>query len=99
MTLSRLLWAALIIVCCSLPSAAAELELPRPKAAATSKESVPANAARPGATVHNFGADDKTCVSWTDGCVNCTRGDNDQNHCSNIGPVCQPKAIRCVSRK
>ncbi len=85
---TKFLLAALIVVCCSLPSAAAELELPRP--------STPA---RPGATVHNFGAHDKTCVAWTDGCVNCTRGDNDQNQCSNIGPVCQPKAIRCVSRK
>jgi hypothetical protein len=37
------------------------------------------------------------CQRWTDDCVNCTRGANGEAPaCSNIGPVCQPKAIRCI---
>ena len=96
MTFSRFLSMAIIMACCSVPAGAAEIELPRPKAAPTSTESKPAN---PVATVYNYGKSDKTCVAWTDGCINCTRGDNEQNQCSNIGPVCQPGAVRCASRK
>lgn len=37
------------------------------------------------------------CLRWTDECVNCTRGTNGEAPtCSNIGPACQPKAIRCI---
>lgn len=37
------------------------------------------------------------CMSWTDACVNCTRGaDGKAPTCSNIGFACQPKAIRCI---
>ena len=39
------------------------------------------------------------CSRWTDGCVNCSReNNNDQPVCSNIGIACQPKAIACLSR-
>jgi hypothetical protein len=35
---------------------------------------------------------------WSDGCVNCSRDDkDDQPHCSNPGIACQPKAIACLS--
>jgi hypothetical protein len=38
------------------------------------------------------------CSRWTDECVNCTRGaEGDAAVCTNIGPACQPKAIRCIS--
>ena len=38
------------------------------------------------------------CGRWTDGCVNCSRDDKDEQPvCSNIGIACQPKAIRCLS--
>jgi hypothetical protein len=38
------------------------------------------------------------CASWTDECVNCTRGAPGRGPtCSNIGFACQPKAIRCLS--
>lgn len=38
------------------------------------------------------------CSRWTDECVNCTRGSGDEPpFCSNIGPACQPKPIRCVT--
>ena len=39
------------------------------------------------------------CSRWTDGCVNCSRENkDDQPVCSNIGIACQPKAIACLSR-
>lgn len=39
------------------------------------------------------------CSQWTDECVNCTRGaDSEAPACTNIGPSCQPKAIRCTRR-
>ena len=38
------------------------------------------------------------CGRWTDGCVNCSRDDkDDQPVCSNPGIACQPKAIACLS--
>jgi len=36
------------------------------------------------------------CRRWTDDCVNCVRDDNGTAMCSNIGPACQPRAIRCL---
>jgi hypothetical protein len=38
------------------------------------------------------------CSRWTDECVNCSRGaEDDAAVCSNIGFACQPKAIRCLN--
>ena len=38
------------------------------------------------------------CSRWTDGCVNCSRDDKDEQPvCSNIGIACQPRAISCLS--
>jgi hypothetical protein len=38
------------------------------------------------------------CSRWSDGCVNCSRDDkDDQPVCSNPGVACQPKAIACLS--
>lgn len=38
------------------------------------------------------------CYRWTDECVNCSRGaDDERSVCSNIGFACQPQAIRCLS--
>ena len=38
------------------------------------------------------------CSRWTDECVNCTRASGDElPFCSNIGPACQPRAIRCLA--
>lgn len=38
------------------------------------------------------------CGRWTDGCVNCSRGAEDEAPvCSNIGFACQPKRVRCLS--
>jgi hypothetical protein len=37
------------------------------------------------------------CSLWTDDCVNCSReGKDTPPVCSNIGVVCQPKAVRCL---
>jgi hypothetical protein len=38
------------------------------------------------------------CSRWTDGCVNCSRDDKDEQPvCSNTGIACQPRAIACLS--
>jgi hypothetical protein len=50
------------------------------------------------ASLHAYGARDKTCVEWTDSCRTCTRADSGSEICSNIGPTCQPAAISCVRR-
>jgi len=42
-------------------------------------------------------ADQPQCRSWTDECINCSRGeDGGAPICSNIGAACQPKVVRCV---
>jgi hypothetical protein len=99
MKFRRFLLGAVIMACCGMPAGAAELELPRPKAAPTTSADKPPSPARTDATVYNYGKSDSTCAAWTDGCVNCIRGENDQNQCSNIGPACQPKSVRCTSHK
>src|SRR5215471_12153411 len=50
------------------------------------------------ASIHGYGDRDKTCVSWTDTCRHCGRGDDDAIFCSNIGIACQPAEITCTRR-
>jgi hypothetical protein len=50
-------------------------------------------------TVLNYGSNNKTCVTWSDGCISCKRADGEQGQCSNIGIVCQPGEIRCLEPK
>src|SRR3954447_12660692 len=46
-----------------------------------------------------YGAADKTCVTWNDGCSACSlQLVNGSLRCSNIGIACQPKEIQCGSR-
>jgi hypothetical protein len=45
-----------------------------------------------------YGDREKTCVEWTDGCLTCTRAENGDPRCPNIGIACQPKAISCTKR-
>ena len=45
--------------------------------------------------VQSYGDNNKSCTSWTDGCVICKR-DEDKLACSNTGISCQPKAVRCL---
>jgi hypothetical protein len=76
-----------LLVMCGLGGSSvrtAELEIPpRPPAENFSMQKGPPN-----------------CSQWTDACVNCTRGaEGDAPVCTNIGPACQPKAIRCVARE
>jgi hypothetical protein len=60
----------------------------------------PSPPAQPGteASIHGYGDRDKTCVSWTDTCRHCERGDDDAIFCSNIGIACLPAAITCTRR-
>jgi hypothetical protein len=53
----------------------------------------------PAPSVQGYGDHDKTCTSWTDGCVSCQMGANDAIACSNTGIACQPQAIACLVRR
>jgi hypothetical protein len=49
--------------------------------------------------VFNYGEFNKTCMTWTDGCRNCSRGTGSLPICGNIGIACQPKdTVTCSSR-
>lgn len=73
---------ALLVLSALADARAAEIEIPPPRNSQNiSMQKGPPN-----------------CSRWTDECVNCTRGTGEEAPvCSNIGPACQPKAIRCLS--
>src|SRR3954471_14664688 len=48
------------------------------------------------ASMFGYGDSNKSCLAWTDGCGTCTRGENGDPLCPNIGIACQPTAISCV---
>src|SRR5262245_32548616 len=49
--------------------------------------------------IFSYGEVDKTCVRWTDGCRNCSRGSGPMPDCGNIGIACQPRdKVTCFSR-
>jgi hypothetical protein len=51
------------------------------------------------ADIFSYGAADKTCMRWTDGCRNCSRGTGASPDCSNIGIACQPQdKVTCFGR-
>lgn len=69
-------------------------------AGASAQQSQPAppdlNAER--ASMLGYGDAEKTCTEWTDACMTCTRAENGDPRCSNVGIACQPKAISCAKR-
>ena len=49
--------------------------------------------------IFNYGEVDKTCMRWTDGCRNCSRGSGPMPNCGNIGIACQPQdKVTCFGR-
>jgi hypothetical protein len=51
------------------------------------------------ANIFTYGEVDKTCMSWTDGCRNCSRGSGPMPNCGNIGIACQPQdKVTCFGR-
>jgi hypothetical protein len=72
--------------------------LASPAALGQSAASTPATRA-PASSVQGYGDHDKTCTSWTDGCVSCQTGTNNAVACSNTGIACQPQAIACLVRR
>src|SRR5262252_9413068 len=49
--------------------------------------------------IFNYGEVDKTCMRWTDGCRNCSRGTGQFPDCGNIGIACQPQdKVTCFGR-
>ena len=52
-----------------------------------------------GVHIFNYGEVDKTCMRWTDGCRNCSRGSGPMPICGNIGIACQPQdEVTCFDR-
>ena len=49
-------------------------------------------------SIQGYGDKNKLCQEWTDGCRTCTRPESGDAVCSNVGIVCQPKAISCSKR-
>lgn len=63
----------------------------------------PTETQQPGAVhevdIFNYGEVDKTCMGWTDGCRNCSRGSGPMPDCGNIGIACQPQdKVTCFGR-
>jgi hypothetical protein len=49
--------------------------------------------------IFDYGEVDKTCLMWTDGCRNCSRGTGPMPICGNIGIACQPQdKVACFGR-
>ena len=49
--------------------------------------------------IFSYGEIDKTCMRWTDGCRNCSRGSGSLPDCGNIGIACQPQdKVTCFGR-
>jgi hypothetical protein len=69
-------------------------DLPSQHAPSESNKSVPKEL-----TVPRDSTTSRTCVAWTDGCVNCTLVKEEQIECSNIGIACQPGRIGCLENK
>jgi len=50
------------------------------------------------ASMLGYGDRNKTCSEWSDGCMTCSRAENGDPLCPNIGIACQPKAITCAKK-
>jgi hypothetical protein len=51
-------------------------------------------------SIYNFGATDRTCLSWSDGCRTCSYDKESSSAiCSNVGIACQPREVTCVTRR
>ena len=81
-------WIVLAFAAASLAQSSGPVPAEHPAASPTSD-----------ASIHGYGDRDKTCLSWTDTCRACERGDGDSISCSNIGIACQPAGITCSKRQ
>ena len=50
------------------------------------------------ASMLGYGDRNKTCSEWSDGCMTCSRAENGDPLCPNIGIACQPKAMSCSKK-
>jgi hypothetical protein len=50
-------------------------------------------------SVQAYGDRNKSCAAWTDDCVTCSRKEDAELACSNIGIACQPKDVRCLRQQ
>jgi len=49
-------------------------------------------------SIHGYGERETACLEWNDGCRTCSRRENGEAVCSNIGIACQPAAVTCTRR-
>ena len=84
--------AVLALTVLLMAGASAQQQSPPPS------QPTPAEIAAETASMQGYGDAEKTCIAWTDSCMNCTRAANGDPLCSNIGFACQPKAISCTTR-
>ena len=87
-------FAGLIVLLAAMtwPANAADLDLPKRKAAPVS---VPVSTP---AADNPFNPPDATCAEWTDGCRVCVKPTSGEATCSNPGIACTPRAISCSRR-
>jgi hypothetical protein len=50
------------------------------------------------ASMLGYGDRNKSCAEWSDGCMTCSRAENGDPLCPNIGIACQAKAITCAKK-
>ena len=67
-------------------------------ASAQQPQPAPPDAASEEASMLGYGDCEKTCAEWSDGCMTCSRAENGDPVCPNIGIACQPKAIACTKK-
>ena len=49
----------------------------------------------PRVSVQAYGQQNHDCLSWTNGCVLCSAGDDGHSQCSTPGIACQPHGLTC----
>jgi hypothetical protein len=87
----RLAEVTVVVAALNWPAVAADLDLPRSKAAPV--------AAPVSATTDNvFGPPDAACTEWSDGCRVCIKSTAGGASCSNPGIACTPRAVTCSRR-
>jgi hypothetical protein len=63
--------------------------------AAMAAEATPTMAEQERQSLASYAAAHKACREWTDGCIVCSRRDDDTFACSLPGIACEPTALLC----
>jgi hypothetical protein len=87
----KLVGMIVVVAVWNWPAMAADLDLPRAKAA-------PVAAPVSATTVNVFGPPDAACTEWSDGCRVCIKSPSGEAICSNPGIACTPRTVTCSRR-